>query len=1558
MDPVITGAAANVSSEVAKGIFQEIKRHMRYVIISKQNVDKFEEKLKSLIAKRTSVQQEVDVADRNGEKIKADVEHWCNTVDKVINEEEKKVKDLEDKAKNKCFFGLCPNIKSRYQLSKKAEKGAVVVDNLIQECQFNGVGCLDVPKAIVDTSPNGFETFKSREKVFNDIMEAMKDATISMIGVYGMPGVGKTSLVKEVARQVQEARLFDSVVTVTVAQTPDIQKIQENISELLGLRLEDKSTDVRARRLHERLKKEKTVLIVLDDIWKRLDFKEVGIAFGNQHKGCKILLTSRDQNVLSNEMDVEKRFAIDDLDDEEAWDLFRKMVGTDSVENAELRPTAIEVAKKCARLPLAIVTVARALRNKSLFAWKDALRQLQKPSSSNFTGKFAAIYLAIELSYNHLENELKQAFLLCSLVRRDASTDDFLRYAIGLGLIKGDDTVEEARNKLLTMVSDLKASCLLVDSNTYDLYFDMHDLVYDVAMSIAFKDNHAFALKEVYKDWPHEETTKKCNKIYLRFPNIRELPEELNCPQLVFFHMFIYGYKKVPPNFFKETTNLKVLHLNGMQFSSSPSSIRLLTSLCALCLHQCKLGDIAIIGELNNLKILSFSRSDIKILPKEIGRLVKLSLLDLSYCTELKIISPDVLSNLSKLEELYMDGTLIQWEDGRDANHRSNASLAELKNLSHLTTLEVHITDVEATSGGLFFEGLQKLERYKIFIGNEWNWLLTYEDEYKYSRNVRLQSSTFIDHLDHGIKMLLKKSVSYSFYQTEDDSVAKYPINDNDATNRADFSQLQLGSPQDDDSPKDISFCFEDKNVSTSMPQPELPLSSEKMGFPCLENLQLSSTNVEKIWHNASCNLENLTTLTVWGCGYLKQFLSFSMARRLVHLIHLEIIECQCLREIISTEDVEEESKTIEFPSLESLRIRDCPELKGFIYKSTTEGSQHFSSQALFNDKVAFPSLEEIFISNLRSIKMICQNQLSANSFHKLQRVEVKECPGLLTIFPSNTLRAFQGLQTLVVERCDLLEEVFEIERSNMEETRAATIQLKELFLEDLPNLKYIWKNDPQGIFTFENLQVLSVGWCLNLKNVFPAAAARVLQQLSYVDIHDCGLEEIVSKEDGLETAATFEFDQLSFFRLFNLPELKCFYPEVHTTKWPMLKVFQAFRCGNMKIVGTERFNIIETPNFNGQLESLLIHPQFFSTKKQPWSLDDLPTTVALTMHQGSTVTSMDFHPSNHTLLLVGSANGEITLWELGMRAKLVTKPFKIWEMSTCSMTFQALMVNDAPISVRRVTWSPDGSLVGVAFSKHLIHLYAYLGSNDLIQRLEIDAHIGGVNDLAFAHPFEALRIITCGDDKRIKVWDVMTGQKLFKFRVHDAPVYSICPMDSKQFISTTVDGEIILQQYDMRFTCTNFTPGHGCSTTLYNADGNRLFFCGTSKDGQSFLAEYSGILLKGNFVGFTKKSAGVVSFDMAQNQFLAAGEDSQIKFWHTDHRYPLSFTDANGGLPSLPCVRFSKEGNLLAVTTADNGFKILANAVGLKSLGPNEASSSSAKTFGNCLILLSNPPT
>ncbi|KZV23428.1 topless-related protein 3 [Dorcoceras hygrometricum] len=194
----------------------------------------------------------------------------------------------------------------------------------------------------------------------------------------------------------------------------------------------------------------------------------------------------------------------------------------------------------------------------------------------------------------------------------------------------------------------------------------------------------------------------------------------------------------------------------------------------------------------------------------------------------------------------------------------------------------------------------------------------------------------------------------------------------------------------------------------------------------------------------------------------------------------------------------------------------------------------------------------------------------------------------------------------------------------------------------------------------------------------------------------------------------------------------------------------------------------------------------------------------------------------------------------------------------------KASVAKDAPSSVSRVTWSPDGTLCGAAFSKNLINLYADAGPNDLRQQLGIDAHVGAVNDIAFAHPNKQPCIVTCGEDKLLKVWD-LTGRKLFNFEGHEASVYSICPHQKEniQFtFSTAIDGKIKAWLYDnMRSGVDYDAPGHWCITMLYNAEGSRLFSCGTGKDGDSFLVEWneSEGAIKRTYAGFRKKSAGVV---------------------------------------------------------------------------------------------------
>ena len=64
------------------------------------------------------------------------------------------------------------------------------------------------------------------------------------------------------------------------------------------------------------------------------------------------------------------------------------------------------------------------------------------------------------------------------------------------------------------------------------------------------------------------------------------------------------------------------------------------------------------------------------------------------------------------------------------------------------------------------------------------------------------------------------------------------------------------------------------------------------------------------------------------------------------------------------------------------------------------------------------------------------------------------------------------------------------------------------------------------------------------------------LLELEQLHVSDCGIKEIVSKEERVdqEEAARFVFPRLSSLKLCSLKELGCFYPGKHTTEWPKLR--------------------------------------------------------------------------------------------------------------------------------------------------------------------------------------------------------------------------------------------------------------------------------------------------------------------------------------------------------------------------------------------------------------------
>ncbi|XP_039173329.1 probable disease resistance protein At1g61190 [Eucalyptus grandis] len=277
----------SLASKAAVYLVAPVSRQCGYVIFADSYVRQLEEEREKLENERRRVQHLIDEARNNMKPTEAVVEKWVADVETIAN----KARDVLENGRGQktCLCGWLPNPKARYRLGREARTTVQAIQKLIPDGRFERVfyesappGLVIVASSVHSSAGDGGDTITdSRASIFQDIMKALDDEKLKVIGVYGPGGVGKTTLLKEVEKKLREAgRPFRMIVKVEVSQIPDLNNIRDQIADALRLDLKDKqSPQGKADVLSKRLKSDpdKKVLIIFDNLWVKLDLEAVGI---------------------------------------------------------------------------------------------------------------------------------------------------------------------------------------------------------------------------------------------------------------------------------------------------------------------------------------------------------------------------------------------------------------------------------------------------------------------------------------------------------------------------------------------------------------------------------------------------------------------------------------------------------------------------------------------------------------------------------------------------------------------------------------------------------------------------------------------------------------------------------------------------------------------------------------------------------------------------------------------------------------------------------------------------------------------------------------------------------------------------------------------------------------------------------------------------------------------------------------------------------------------------------------------------------------------------------
>ncbi|XP_052300763.1 probable disease resistance protein At5g63020 isoform X10 [Citrus sinensis] len=619
-----------------------------YIRNLQDNLDALDTELGRLIAKKNDVMRRVVDAERQQMRRLDGLQVWVSRVDAVKTGADELITDGSEEIGKLCVGGYCSkNCRSSYKFGKQVAKKLQDVKTLIAEGVFEAVATEVVPERapepVADKRPIE-PTIVGLQSQLEQVWRCLVEESVGIIGLYGMGGVGKTTLLTRINNKFLESQNnFDCVIWVVVSKDLRLEKIQEDIGKKIGLSddsWKNKSFEEKAVDILPRLG-EKRFVLLLDDLWERVDLTEVGVPLPSaQNTTSKVVFTTRSIGVCGSMRARPVKVAC--LSEKQAWELFRENVGEETLESDhEIVELAQTVAKECGGLPLALITIGRAMAfKKTAEEWSHAIDVL-RTSASEFAGLGEKVYRLLKFSYDSLQNEtIRSCFLYCCLYPEDYGILkwDLIDCWIGEGFLGESDRIG-AENRGYDIVGTLVRACLL--EAVEDGEVKMHDVIRDMAIWITCeieKEKRNFLVRAGagLKEAPDVKGWENVRRLSLMQNQIETVSEVPTCPHLLtLFLDFNQELEMIADGFFQLMPSLKVLKMSN----------------CGQRRLKLPVG-MSVLG--SSLELLDISCTGITELPEELKKLVNLKCLNLRWTGALIRIPRQLISKFSRLRVLRM----------------------------------------------------------------------------------------------------------------------------------------------------------------------------------------------------------------------------------------------------------------------------------------------------------------------------------------------------------------------------------------------------------------------------------------------------------------------------------------------------------------------------------------------------------------------------------------------------------------------------------------------------------------------------------------------------------------------------------------------------------------------------------------------------------------------------------------------------------------------------------------------------------------------------------------